>query len=777
MKADLILLDARVRALKAAEEDNSGWTGGMSWPGHQRGLRKRGLMACVLVVAGCMAGMAQHVTDKVGQTSEEAKKNLPNNPHNPPGKVPKKCLACPTMNGTPYATPDVLNIQGLPIGSLTLQGPIITSPAEPNQAGWATKIIQANTNLTPDPNELSRLSQPLDLLFGEPLTDATWQSPEPATRVKNPSVILKIPVSYTGTGLQETGPDYECGGPVCVPEYISDGLYGVFMARVEDCLSTSDRPTVPAVKGNNGNPVACSTADGIPGNNGFWYDIAPVWGAVTNLSFAPIAKASTDTVTGTLTVPVKLPAPANSVRVEVAFGLQDDLKTGWIGSLYWGSVSQAGPYSGPEHALTRVALQLPTITVLPAAFIQAKILPYTIVYRPPGDQSSGTYTATQAYGTSMTTGNNTTIDNTETFEQSFDVKDDAKVTALIATAELADDNSNVNTSNWDRNTVIGTGLTVSGSHTTVRSFTVGSATTDPSILPASSFVTPNTCNASNYTAATCTVNAGETYAQQPFWADRIVVLLNPQFALWDFNATPAMQLLGASDFDEVTIKDLDACISNTNQNAWRLANGQFLTPAECKALATLDPFYGTGQSFSPVPMRRGVEVGSGSYGRDALNPGSTTTTKFSDIFNYQTSQTTSVSATYAATITDVIGFSWSAGLTLAYQQGMYGLNAGFSAGTTLTQGEKSTTGESMKVTYAASTIATYTNATEIDGAFGDDHDFYTPDCQQDSGKCYHPSVKVYIDELFGSYMFQDEATGCNPKLAVCSLKKKYIPTK
>jgi len=71
------------------------------------------------------------------------------------------------------------------------------------------------------------------------------------------------------------------------------------------------------------------------------------------------------------------------------------------------------------------------------------------------------------------------------------------------------------------------------------------------------------------------------------------------------------------------------------------------------------------------------------------------------------------------------------------------------------------------VSYSASTAVSTSNATQIDGVFGDDHDFYTPDCQQDSGKCYHPSVSVFVDELFGSHMFQDPASACSAQSRAC----------
>jgi hypothetical protein len=108
-------------------------------------------------------------------------------------------------------------------------------------------------------------------------------------------------------------------------------------------------------------------------------------------------------------------------------------------------------------------------------------------------------------------------------------------------------------------------------------------------------------------------------------------------------------------------------------------------------------------------------------------------------------------------------------LTLGYQYkiGESGLNLGFSTDTSVTQGEKITSNTSMKITYTASKVATTINATSVTGTFADDHDFYTPAGRQNSGACYHPSVAVFLDELFGSYMFQDIPAACNPRMPSC----------
>ncbi|SHJ48988.1 hypothetical protein SAMN05444159_0748 [Bradyrhizobium lablabi] len=662
---------------------------------------------------------------------------------------------------SPYEKPDVLNVN-LPNGPINLKGPIPIYPGEPAKGGWASSVIQSNVGLAPAADELVRLAQPLDLYGGELLADATFPYPNPPTKVKNPSVVFSVPISFTASGAQFTGPNYSCStGSTCVPPIAADGTSALYLARVEDCLSSIHHLSIPQVKDFAGNPIPCNSADGIAGTSGYWYDIAPPWSATATLDFGAgkVPPQDGGMVSGILNVPAQLPVPGNSVRIEFELGITNaNIVPGspFINSLAWGDVFSAGaPLGCCEYALTRFAVQFNPINVLPAAFLQMKLLPYTILYRPPGDQSSGTFKATESFATSMSIGSSTTVDTSKSFEKSSELQDDQKVTAFIATIQQIDGQSTTTSTTWDSNAVIGKGLTDTASRTIVRAWTVGSNSADASIVPAREYVVPNTCTKENYATNNCSVKPAESYQQEPFWADRIVLLLNPQAALWDFNGTPGMQLLGAVEFDEVSIRDLDVCANNLNPQAWRLSNGQWLSPSECQDLVALDPFYGIGQSLDPSLSGRGLPVGGGPYGRDPVNPNSSASATFQDIFSYQTAQSTNGTATFSTSVTDVIGFSWSESVALAYQQGQYGVNVGFNKNVTLKQGEKVTTGTSMKISYTASTISTDTRTTEIDGMFADDHDFDTPACQGDSGKCYRPSVRVFIDEIFGSYMFQD----------------------
>lgn len=732
--------------------------------------------------------------------------------------APVNCVV--TNSCIPYPTPDTLSLTQLPNGSISLNGPVSVFPVGgPNgvspasaaaaaalagdmqQGAWATQVIQTNTLLPPvSQAEAVRLSQPLDLLNGEPLSDATITYPFGQTKVKNASVVFEVPISFITTGEQyypSSSSSSGCpqGPNPCYFNPQADGVYGSYSARVEDCLTLSEgnQLALTPVRLGNGQQIPCNTADGIlssnGSNNGFWYDIAPAWSATATLGpptippYQSIIKGNSNcgapgpAFCGTLKIPAHLPVPSNSVRIEFLVGLKDSPNGAFIDDLYYGPPSVSGAtttYNCCDWAVTRFAVQFQTIRVLPAAFIQMNVLPYTIVYRPPGDQSFANFTVMQSFGTSMTVGNNTTLDNSSQFQQSYDVKNDNKVTALLASIEQIDQQTTMTTSLWDQNVVMGTGLAVSNSSATSYQVQSGMMTADTGILPAHDYVVPNTCGMNGiYDPSSCTVWPPESYQQEPFKGDIFVLLLHPQAMVWDFNGNPGVQLLGASGFDEITVSDLIACAQSTG---WTLGNGTVkLSPTECNELLTLDPFYSFGQGYDPSVSGRGFELGGGGYGRDPKMVANPSEVAFQQIFSYGTAQTTSGSATYASTVTDVIGFSWSNGLTLGYQYSQYGLNVGFSTGTTVTQGETQTNATSMKINYTASTVATSTNTTTINGAFGDDHDFDDPMCQQSSATCYHPYVTAYIDELFGGFMFQDQAAACNPINQTCRSAVIMVP--
>ncbi len=722
---------------------------------------------------------------------------------------PVSCVLTNSCPPPPPPKPIDINLISLLNAGIVLVAPIDNSglptqydpdSAQSMQGGWAAQVIQQNTNNAPPLTEALNLSNPLVLLADAPLTNESYQYPGlPLKFITNPSVIFHVPILLNGNSLP---PPTFLYGPPPVGFVAGEGLYGVYWARVEDCLSTTDHPQLNPSVDFAGKPIPCANADGIPGNAGQWYDIAPVWGATATLGPSPVLtwSGSEWIVTGasqkgTLQIPAQLPVPTNSLRIEFALGLADTPNGSFINSLAW-FTGQSCPTcflqtSCCNTALTRFALNLPPISVLPAAFAQMKVLPYTILYRPPGDLSSATFSVTRSFSTNMSVGQSTTIDQTGSFAQSAGITRGELFSAMISFmagfqvgGQQGSSSNTMNMSAFDTNTTVGYGITGVNSSTGGFTFPVGGMidVSDPTIFPALTYVVPNTCSPTtvNY-SLTCTSMPPETYQQQPFWADEIVLLLHPQTAIWSLNGMTASQLVGSSGaYDTVSVIDLQTCATNSSTaSAFPLINGDYLSPSECQELLSLDPFYGPGQSLDPSVSGRGTsalqQTGLGfiNYGRDPLNPTAPLNpTSLQNNISYSIAQSTNATASYNATVTAVLGFSWSSGQNLTFQ-GNFGTqvggsngpmaSAGGNAGTTvaLTNGAQSTYSTSQKITYSASTVATQTDSTGIVGFLNDDHDLYTPACRQNSMQCKQQSTKIFIDELFGSFMFQDPNATCN----------------
>jgi hypothetical protein len=169
--------------------------------------------------------------------------------------------------------PDIVALDGLPLGSANLTAPIETN--EIQQSQWATGVIQANIGVLPSSATLT-LVENSGNLSGEPLADDTYQYTSPLSRVKNPSFYFHLPITLS-VANDAHGPGYN--EPYAHP-WLMDGVSAKFLARAAPCLSAADHPSkTKAVLDDGGNLIPCKTADGITpadgSNNGNWYDISP----------------------------------------------------------------------------------------------------------------------------------------------------------------------------------------------------------------------------------------------------------------------------------------------------------------------------------------------------------------------------------------------------------------------------------------------------------------------------------------------------------------------
>jgi hypothetical protein len=389
-----------------------------------------------------------------------------------------------------------------------------------------------------------------------------------------------------------------------------------------------------------------------------------------------------------------------------------------------------------------------TLVVLPAFMFQLKVLPQTIVYQPPGNTSFGRYTVTETYATTLSAGATTEVDNSTSDDQWIEDTTSNQLTGGIDKI-LSLGFSSSDDTRWDTKTTAKAGQAsehdvqvVNQTQNSIQ-FQVGPTSAD---VP----------------------GPGGTVATESFWGDSVVLLVHPQFAVWDFFGRTSVQLVGASDTptfpDEIseTIIDLDSCANGTGAFAagipFTAADGtpDQLTTADCRNLAAIDPFYGVGQS-ADVSRRGTLFMGPQMYGVDVVGNGTPRSFDPKTISSQQVTVTNTSTQTYAATVEDIVATTQSQGLQIGASAPISGLTLGLTQSFTLKQGSTTDTSQTMNLTYKNSSATQVRTDIAVEGSISDN--------QHHS---YEPQVAVYLDNVFGGFMSVDSQAPkvpCKPQPA------------
>jgi hypothetical protein len=413
---------------------------------------------------------------------------------------------------------------------------------------------------------------------------------------------------------------------------------------------------------------------------------------------------------------------------------------------------------GPQHQsfVYQKASNPFQVVVEPIAIAQLKVLPLTILYQPPGNQSTATYTLSQSFGTNMSASN--LLENGQSTEVDSKASTGTSTSAKGGIGSLGGSGEGISealkasgfsisekfedSSTWDHTTNLGTGRS---SQIAVANSATFEAVNTTSIGPNKSLMP----------------GAAGTYDQEPFWNDVFLTIVHPQLGVWQMNQDSAIILLGADGAPSspalfaVTVRQLDQCARRVDP----FANGikintsthvpadstDVLDANDCLQLVQLDPFYGVGQSLPTAPSARVVRpqnaVTSVNYGTSL--DGQPLTQKISNVITYSNSSTTTDVATYKGTVTDVFTRDQSGEVSLS----LYGFDFGWKF-----SGSGSTSKvTSWTVTFQSSFEATVKSSIGVEGSLADDH----PTAQ-------YPAVFVFQDTAFGTFMFQDKDAPAAP---------------
>jgi hypothetical protein len=430
------------------------------------------------------------------------------------------------------------------------------------------------------------------------------------------------------------------------------------------------------------------------------------------------------------------------------------------------------------------------VVVQPIAAVQLKVMPWTIVYQPPGDKSSASYAYTQSYGTNMTTtdlvtqGQSTAVDNKFTEGSSgggtfsfntlltlagvpgFGVGGsggsggsgsgsgsgtpplDMGVADFLKAANFSVSAMMTSSTTWDNTTLLGSGRS-----------------TQTAVSNAAAFTAIQTFTLAKNGISSLIPGAGGTYAQEPFWDDTFLLLVHPQFGIWQANGTNAVILLGAEGGPSgpavfaPTVFELDECarqapgfenglVINTATDKNFGSPADILNANDCLQLLQLDPFYGVGQT---IPMAPNARIAVAQSGPSSVNYGTTgDSTNHSDL-NVSLSQAlTYTSVTTATNVASYNGAVTSA-LTSA-NTNTFSLSAfGISGGENSSDSETTTNVSTWSMQFQSSQAATALSSTTVTGTLDDDHILSV-----------RPAAFVFQDTAFGGFMFQDLAAPLPP---------------
>jgi hypothetical protein len=447
---------------------------------------------------------------------------------------------------------------------------------------------------------------------------------------------------------------------------------------------------------------------------------------------------------GFILIPTPVPVNLQQIANRLRFHLN--------GYTYYYANNHTGPNdlsvacTGPacQNAQTDIYTPAFDLVVLPAAMVQLKVLPETIVYMPPGNKSNANLKVTRTFTTIITAGETAQIDNSSTQDDWMELIDQGSYSAGIGKVFNLGFNGSSDTT-WDTKTTLKTGQglerDLQGVNQVATAFT-RTITAAPTSVP----------------------GAAGAFQQEPFWSDLVVVLVHPQIAVWNFYGRQKQQLVAALSSGglpndiAIAVSELDACANGVAPfaNGYRFTTAgndvETLNAQECRRLVALDPFWGKGQSAT-LTSRGQLLVASQEYGIPVTGPQSENSLDIQVITSNSETVTDQNTVSYASTVEQVVGTTSSVGLTVGGGPGggIPVVDIGLSDAVTLKHGSSLDKSVTMTLTYKNSSATTYETDVQTEGVIDDN-----------VRRVSAPHVEVYRDDAFGSLMFRDPDAVCSP---------------
>jgi hypothetical protein len=669
----------------------------------------------------------------------------------------------------PYVAPTAVRFGALPAASFSRRpdGTIAAIAPFNGIPGSAVRITVVDKGVTSESDGLfayriadMNVTGPLPLNTSQ-IGDASWFNGHGhLIRSWAPAILAfsEPPVFHVAIGFTD---DSMANPPSYTPPF-SIGNFATFQAQLQNC-DISQRP-----------PSAASACKNWDGNAGTWVNAGPSVGARLD-SRHPNAGESGD-------LAVKTGALFDQANLVRTLRLVLDLQ------------QNDTHHSTGDRVDTKTSS--PFIAVIaPSAFIQVKVVPFTIIYQPPGNASTASYQTLATYSTSFKLGSSNEQSNSTTSQQTLSSKASVKLTLPLAMGSSAAFGMDLGET-WDSSTKAG--FATSEGSTDATTATLALQTTWN--LPADTDLIPgngDTC----ISATDCSTHAHaeSPRAIEPFWADTFVFLVHPQFAVWVLDAGKSHYVMTAAVpvTVDATVAQLAACWQGSTswpgttpcelQYAHTIATASgggvrhgglshpsasggvvitgaqdhvTLTPEEAHRFLLLDPFFRGGQSAA-IRADRALTLSSTQYGARIGERARPVTMALTRTLATSTERAGSTTTTLSITSVRGSDTSYNVGESLFGVLGMTG-----SSGTSV----KSSASSDLKATFTDSTVISQANATQAQVTLND--------LDVTSGNCalphchlplpQRPVVNIFLDRQFGGFMFQDPAAAPNDDTPVAT---------
>lgn len=423
------------------------------------------------------------------------------------------------------------------------------------------------------------------------------------------------------------------------------------------------------------------------------------------------------------------------------------------------------------------------VVVEPALFIQHKAVPYTLLYMPPGNQSTQSFGVSQsnttAFGFSVAVGGGTTTSNTYGDEQDFGGSSQAgvlqqalangNILSPVLGAIPMPSYSISNGSAWSQSTSAAQSSTTNGTITYSMGQSQGGAMQ----------VTASYPNGEPSPSATSAY-----YFMEPFWNDLFYLLVHPKTAVYNLSRCASgimppctdgkgitnmilTRLMGADQVPATaTVMALYQCLARgyelppepqfnangtpvTDSNGNQVFKTDSLTPFDCSEILQADPFFaGPGQS-APLASPRALEA---DLYQSAFPPGA------------------GFPPTY--TISDASMIGWDAAMTntmefdaaiqtTATNSQVQSVALPFGLGTwTQTLTSSSANGITQMVAYGSSSDTSVQSVQNVAATLQDSGSYFSN--AFDDPNADPQVIQVWVDNSFGTYMFRMPNVGAGP---------------